>query len=346
MTTLEDYSLNLPEEEYHNYPAWSYSILAKYARGGFSTLPTLFDKIAPTKEMEFGSLFDAVITQGKKALDKYIVYDKDVPSAEQKVLDELPKYTTTTTLADVPDDTLIMVTKLCQYYPKWGIDAKRKHLEEYADYYTIACTGKKVVSSTDWNDVLEMEATFRSDPFLKELFGTANTKTKKYLYQKQYVINYTMDNGDVVPIKIMPDLIKIDHEKKEIQPTDLKTSSNPAYDFKESFVKLRYDLQASLYSYVISVIASEDPELKDYTINPYLFVDISRTDKVPVTYVYDQNNESQKDGLSYTVGEKTYNYAGWQGILREIRAYQKANAKVPSYITTNEPNDLINLLNR
>ena len=87
--SLADYSLNLPEEQYHDYPAWSYSIIAKYAKDGFSSIATLHDKVTPTPSMEFGSLFDSILTKGKKTLDDYAVVDFNVPDAEKKVLDAL-----------------------------------------------------------------------------------------------------------------------------------------------------------------------------------------------------------------------------------------------------------------
>ena len=58
--------MNLSEQAYHDYPAWSYSLIAKYARNGFSAIATLHDKMKPTPEMEFGSLFDSILTKGRR----------------------------------------------------------------------------------------------------------------------------------------------------------------------------------------------------------------------------------------------------------------------------------------
>ena len=86
--------MNLSEQAYHDYPAWSYSLIAKYARNGFSAIATLHDKMKPTPEMEFGSLFDSILTKGRKTLDDYAVADFSVPPAEKGVLDILASTST------------------------------------------------------------------------------------------------------------------------------------------------------------------------------------------------------------------------------------------------------------
>lgn len=84
-----------------------------------------------------------------------------------------------------------------------------------------------------------------------------------------------------------------------------------------------------------------DEEYKEYTILPYLFTDISRVDKVPVTYEYNPSN-----GFSFTKGEKVYQYKGWKDLLAEILVYEANESRVPDYITTTGPNDLIEILGR
>ena len=93
MKSLKDYSLNLKEQDYHDYPAWSYSIIAKYARDGFGSLPTLHDKTKVTPAMEFGSLFDSILTRGKDTLNDYVVSDASVPEAERNALEYIASCT-------------------------------------------------------------------------------------------------------------------------------------------------------------------------------------------------------------------------------------------------------------
>ena len=100
-------------------------------------------------------------------------------------------------------------------------------------------------------------------------------------------------------------------------------------------------MEAEVYSDVVDRIRMEIGGYGDYEILPFLFTDISRVDKVPVTYSY-----SPWGGFVFTKGEKTYEYKGWKELLGEILHYEEENSKVPDYITTEGPNDLIEILER
>ena len=64
-------------------------------------------------------------------------------------------------------------------------------------------------------------------------------------------------------------------------------------------------------------------------------------DKVPVTYEYDPRGESQIGGFSF----KEYHYKPYYQLLDEMVEYEETNAVVPSYIKTEEPNDMLVILN-
>jgi len=340
MKSLKEYSLNLPEQEYHDYPAWSYSMIAKYARNGFSAIATIHEKTKPTPEMEFGSLFDSILTKGRKTLDDYAVADFTVPPAEKGVLDILASTSTFNHFEEIPMEEVINAAESVRYQPNYKPQTRYDKIAKYSDYYDTLKSGKKLVSKADWDDAVEMARIFRTDPYLKSLFGTKNTDEVEYIYQAQFKTMMTVAGRDV-EVKIMPDLIVVNHKEKTIQPVDLKTSSMPAYDFPDHFVKMRYDIQGELYGDVMYKIIKNDDEYRNYTILPYLFTDISRTDMVPVTWEIDLIN-----GFYFTKGEKVYDYKGWRELLGEILTYEDNQAKVPSYVTTDGPNDLISVLQR
>lgn len=340
MKSLKDYSLNIPEQEYHNYPAWSHSIIAKYARNGFDAIATLHDKLEPNAAMRFGSLFDSIVTRGKETLNRYTVTSIDVPEAERKALEFIASKTHES-LNELDQRFITDCCDQCGYQTRWGFDARFKHLVQFNEYYDKLRSGKEIVSEEDWKDAVDMANVFSSDPYLKTIFGHGTKNGMEYIYQPQFVVDWNI-GGETVKVKIMLDLVVVDHNNKTIQPVDLKTSQNPAYSFSENFIKMRYDIEAETYTDVLrKVIETVATEYQDYTILPYLFTDISRTDKVPVTFVYDPSN-----GFSYTKGDRTYSYKGWKELLAEILMYETNNAKVPSYIVTDGPNDIIDLLSR
>lgn len=292
-------------------------------------------------EMEFGSLFDSILTKGRRTLDDYAVADFSVPPAEKCVLDKLADNCTCPQFHDISMEEVIMTSDAVGYQPKWKPQTRYDHIAEHSGYYDAVKSGKKLVSQKDWDDAVEMARIFRSDPYLKTLFGTKNTKDVEYIYQPQFVVEYETKLHGTVKVKCMFDLLVVNHKVKTIQPVDLKTSSMPAYDFPEHFVKMRYDIQGDEYSDVLRIILDGIPEYQDYVILPYLFTDVSRTDMVPVTFEYDQTA-----GLSFTKGDRTYTYKRRDDLLEEILSYEENQAKVPNYVTTAGPNDLVSILSR
>lgn len=334
--------MGLPDADYHRYDAWSYSVIARYARQGFSSLNTLRDPIQVTPAMRFGSLFDCMLTKRDSVLEEFTVMPTTIPEAERKALDYIASQTHEP-LADIDREDFIKYCDDCEYWRKWKYETRLSHLMQYDTYYQALCSGKTVVDAEEWKDALEIYNIFKTHPYLKTLFGNSKTEDKEYLYQLQFLADVDID-GDKLPVKIMPDLLVVDHKAKTIQPVDLKTSSSPAYDFLDSFLRMRYDIQASLYTDVLSSIIEKDDDYWQYDILPYLFVDVGRTDKTPLTFIYDPKSETQKDGLTYRRNGNLYTYKHWKTLLKEIVSYQKQKAKVPEGFDLNAPNDLLNLI--
>ena len=341
MKSLKEYSLNLTEDQYHAHPAWSQSLISRYAREGFRAMANIHDPITPTPSMEFGSLFDSIITRGKETLNHYVVFDMSVPPAEKGVLDVLASNCTCPQFGDISISEVISFADQVGYQTRWGKDARYNHISAFEQYYNIIKSGKKMVSKEDWNDAMDMFQAFRNSPYLRELFGTKSTKDIEYIYQPQFLVDMPLPSGKVVKVKVMVDLIVVNHKEKTIQLVDLKTSAMPAYDFAENFVKYRYDIEAAVYTDVVEIVKSMDRDYDDYKILPFLFTDISRVDKVPVTYEYDPHGDSQIEGFTF----KDYHYKPYYQLLDEMVAYEEANAIVPSNIKMEEPNDMIAILN-
>lgn len=341
MKSLKDYSLNITEEEYHAYPAWSHSILSRYAKDGFASLATLHEPVAVTSSMEFGSLVDCMLTHGNEAEAEYSVMDVTVPDAEKKALDYIASVSTLP-FEKMSVDYIYDLTNECGYQSRLKPDTKYEKLKPYADYYNAKHDGKKIVSKKDWDDAAQIRDIFHSHPLLKELFGTESTSDIEYIYQAKYVVKYRTDDGKDIKVKIMPDLLVVNHKEKTIQPVDLKTSAAPAWNFKENFLKYRYDYQAAMYTDVLNVIKNKAEGYADYSVLPFIFTDISRSDMTPVAWVYDPNDESQVMGLAFG----NYQYKNYRQTLNEIISYEEAQAKVPSYVDPNGLNDILAVLNR
>jgi len=339
MKSLKDYSLNISEDQYHAHPAWSYSLIAKYAKEGFSAIPTLHTPMAPTPAMEFGSLFDCLITDADHVNDRYAVSDMVPTPKEKEVLDCL--LTKTDKKFDlIPDAIVQAAIEECSYYPKWKYEVQLTHLAEYKEYYDVRKSGKKVVSPSDMADARAMADAFLANPYIQSLFG-AKSHSIEHLYQLQLIAKLKTSDGNLVPVKCMLDHVVVDHAAKTIQPVDVKTISQPAYDWAENFIRFRYDIQASVYTSVLKAVLNAHEEYKDYTVLPFVFCAISRIDMQPVSYVYDPCAEDQIDGLSF----KEYKYKTWRELLTEIISYEESQAVVPVGISIDDANDIISILN-
>lgn len=334
MKSIKDFSLNISEEAYHAYPAWSHSLISRYATEGFSSLATIHEPIKSTPSMAFGSLFDTLITREADFEKEYAVMDTVPPPAEKNVLDTLAKMTDKP-FGLVPDSVMQDAIAQCSYQGRLKYETQLAKLGAYEDYYNIVCSGKTIVSSEDFNDAVEMSKALHENRFSGDLFQNGTIDGVEYLYQLKFAVTGKFGGKDVM-LKIMPDLVVINHNLETVQPVDLKTSSVPAHSWwKENFIKYRYDIQAELYTDVLKVILNK-AGMGDYIILPYIFTDISRTDKVPVSYVYDP-----RQPLSF--GE--YTYRGYRGLLTEMIRYEEEHAKVPNNIKVDEANDLRELLN-
>ena len=345
MKSLKDYSLNLTEKEYHAYPAWSYSLIARYAREGFSAIKTLHEPIKPNDAMRFGSLFDAILTHEGNASNEYAVMSMSVPDAERKVLDVLATISSES-FECVSDTDFQAAISATAYQPRWKYDTQLSHLQPYAEYYNLLKSGKEIVSQDEWNDAMEMFRAVKENEYLKEHFKNGTVDGVEFIYQAQFKVKYKPGNHPMIELKIMPDLLEVNHNEKTIRPWDVKSSGMEGFDFAEHWVKMRYDIQGELYTDVLQALIMKIPEYADYRILPYLFMDISRKDKVPVTFEYDPRDEAQTNGLCYQIGEKTYQYKGYRQLLDEILDYEASAAVVPSYIKLDSPNDLLKLLNK
>ena len=338
--------MNLSESDYHAYPAWSHSLISRYAREGFSSIATIHEPLKPTPSMEFGSLFDSILTRGKDTLNEYVVDETIAPPAEKSVYDWLLAKGYTQSFSQLPESVLLGAMDACSFYMKLKPDTRMEKIGKSCQYYDVRRSGKKIVSREDWDDAIEMARVFRSNDYLNKLFGIKNTDEVEYIYQAQFLVDLEVANGKPIKFKFMPDLLIVNHTNKTIQPVDLKTSAMPAHEFKENFLKYRYDIEAASYTDALQIIIMKDDIYKNYKILPYLFTDISRTDKVPVTWEYDPHAPDQETGFSYKVGEKVYKYKHWTTLLGEMVEYEEEHAVVPAGIKLDGPNDIMSFINR
>ena len=301
--SLFDISWQVPENEYRQDPALSYSTLAKYEREGrFNSLPKLFDKVS-TPSLTFGSLVDCLMTGSAEDFTKqflvaefpklsdtitlitntlYAKYGKSVETEDNPFDEDIPHYDT---VEEMPDSVISAVAKECDFWAasKWdGVRAKKVRENNIGAYYKllVLAEGKEVVSQQDVDDAYAAVEALRTSPNTIFFFAPNNTEVDgiERLYQLKFKGN---DPVKGTAFRCMADLIIVDYNNKTIQPVDLKTSSHYEWEFYKSFAEWRYDLQARLYWRLIKQNCTKDEFFKDFTVLPYKFIVVNRATKQP-----------------------------------------------------------------
>lgn len=336
MRTLYDLSWQVPEEIYREDPALSYSTLAKFERGGFDSLPTLFDKVE-SPSLLFGSAVDCIITEGSEEFDKrFLVADMDELTPAQlsiinSILDQFGEFYQN--LEDIPNADIIAVTEREGFQLNWKPDTRVKVIKEKcSQYYYLAQLSKEkqLISSAVYQDVLNAVQALKTSEATRFYFkeNSPFDSSIERFYQLKFKAAI-----DGIDFRIMMDLVVVDHDRKVIMPCDLKTSSHKEYEFHKSFMDWKYYLQAKLYTAVMkqNLIGTE---YEDYTIEPYRFIVVNKNSLIPLVWLF---NDSLNLNSFYI---DDIEYRGPIEIAKELKGYLDNNSTVPNGINLSGDNSL------
>lgn len=344
MKTLYDISWKVSEEEYRKDKSYSYSTLAKFNREGFYKLNSLFDKVE-SSSLTFGSMVDVLLTDGKEEFDK-LFFVTDFPELSESMVDIVnrtfpifkDKYAE---FNEIPDEEISKIGKEVGFWAKdnWdNVRAKKIKAEKCYQLYNLfyLAEGKKVVSTEEYSEALLCCNILKDSPYTKWYFSPNDpfTPTVERFYQLKFKGEYNN-----IPLRIMADLIIVDHENRTIIPCDLKTSYKPETEFYKSFVEWRYVIQSQLYWEIINQNIKNDPIYKDYTLLDYRFIVISKGTKTPLVWEF---TGTQSD-LDFTYGKYKNTIPNWRKIVTLLDYYLKNENKYP--VGYSELNNIEQFLN-
>lgn len=328
MKRLYEIAWPVTEPEYRQDPALSYSTLARYEREGFAKLDTLFEQIS-SPSLTFGSIVDELITGDKESFDKRFLVAEfpKLEAMEETAINALieqygSKHKTMDTLQE---SDIVPVLDNCGFYTRWGTQKRVAKITSNAcrDFYRLtACTNKQIISQQDYDDASKCAEALHSSPATGVYFGSDSDDVKRY-YQLKF--KATIDGVDY---RCMADLIVVDYKKKVIVPCDLKTSSHMEYEFADSFIKWRYDIQARLYWRIIRQCMDNDDYFKDFELKPYRFIVVNRHNTKPLVWEFPETSNEE---------ELTYGYRRLRTpwcIGKELSEYLKVRPAVPNGIKT------------
>ena len=337
---LKDIAWNISEEEYRADPALSYSTLARYEREGFSKVDQLFDKVE-SPSLLLGSIVDCILTDGKEEFDKRFMV-AEFPAIPDSIItvvkDAFRLYGTQyNSLYSIPDNYIVSIALTYNYQPNWRPETRAKVIKEKGvEYYGLLYLSKDktIVSNETYETALKMIDALKTHVSISFYFKPDNpfdSNIKRY-YQLKF--KATLNEVDY---RCMADLLIVNYKDKIIYPIDLKTSYKHEYEFYKSFMDWRYDIQARLYWRIIRDNLDKDEYFKDFKLDDYRFVVVSR-DLHPLIWIF--RNTQSLDELRYGRLENI-TMRDPETIGQELNYILAHNPVYPSGIKPEGDNDIV-----
>lgn len=265
------------EEEYKESNCMSYSLFKDiYDNPELLTVPKEDKK---DEWLVFGTLVDMLLTSPSSEIDDKIAILNNIPSPQfKKMADYI--YENKIELSNITEDEILFLYNYAESKVNWGIDAKKRNLiDNCLSYLSFLETNseKIIVSYNIYNEATQIQNILLTHPWTKFLFlSKIEQKANNIEIYYQYKIRYSYNQ---IVFKSKIDIMIVDHNTKSIYLYDLKTGSDYPRQFaKSSIYKFKYIYQSTLYHIGMKTFIKDIPEYKDYTIEDFRFVYISRVD--------------------------------------------------------------------
>ena len=282
--SLQTLALNITEQEYRDLPYLSQSAIAKYEKGGFDAIKHLYDK-QESEALTFGSMVDCIITEGMPAFrQKFVVADTKEPTESMAtMIQAVMSECTAPILQEIPDEVLLDICDRNELIKNIKDPVKKvaKIREGCTEYYNLKrlSQDKTIVSTQTYEEVLATVGALTSKEPSCKYFKRTGDDEVEFLYQQKFVVTI-----DGLTIKMMTDLLIVNHKLKAIIPIDLKTTSVPEYNFQQKFLENRYDIQSRLYWRGLNEVISHDDYFKDFKVLPFKFIVVNKNSLQPLVF--------------------------------------------------------------
>lgn len=284
----------------------SYSRLSDFDRNG--PIALIERTVEDSYALSFGAAVDEILMPSDDTSfeDKFIITDFEKPSATSgKLVDViLSNYT------EMPSDEEML--KICENSQFWASYSDDKILEtikdnKVKDYLEIEFQRhvKHIISTKTYMDARNLADILRVHKYSKHIFINNHENINKFLLE--FKIDGIVFKGEI-------DKLIINHDDKTIQIVDLKTGKASYDQFFRSFLMYRYYLQSYLYTKALEKL-KEEMGLEDYTILPFKFLYIGRSEKIPIIYTVSEDwLNAAENGFTCN----GYSYNGYKKIIEDI----------------------------
>ena len=215
--------------------------------------------------------------------------------------------------------------------------------EKASDYYrSLADANRRtVIDSNTYTDVTRCCDALKTSVATKFYFNNDAFDTN---IEKVYQLKFKATFNDI-DYRCMPDLLIVNHENKTILPIDLKTSSHEEWDFPKSFVQWNYQIQARLYWRIIERNIKNDAYFKDFTLLDYLFIVVNRKTITPLVWNFDDTKTYGSVRMRRS-DDSVISLEDPFDIGAELHEYLTHSHNVPISIRLNEPNSIVEFINK
>lgn len=285
--SLADISWQVDEPTYRADNALSYSKLSQFFKHGPKAL--ISNEKIDTPALRSGSLVDCLLTAPEEFDDRFYVADIDKFSDTIRKIVEWTANSTEVQRESLSDfgEMLLVTLDEFEYQTNWKPETRIKKLIELgSDYYTVLkySTGKIVISPQEFSEAQRCCQTLRTHPFTYKIFDC--NEDEEIFYQLKFKSKFFEDS-----IRCMFDIIKVNHDKKTIEPIDLKTTGHGEEDFEKSFMDFNYWIQSGMYSYILREVTLMDENYINYTILPFKFLVINKNNLSPLIWVVENQTD-------------------------------------------------------
>lgn len=145
------------------------------------------------------------------------------------------------------ENEIVRCADVLKFYERYKTSTRCAKVIEYSSYWEAMneCNGGLVLPADIYEKGLRVADSLRSCKYFNELKDDC-------IFQKPFFFEI---NG--VECKALPDILYINENTKTIYVIDIKTTSEPLYNFARAIDKYRYDIQAAFY---VDAVAREFPD--------------------------------------------------------------------------------------
>jgi len=186
--------------------------------------------------------------------------------------------------------------------------------DECQNYYKflLSSKDKKVISKEEYDKANKIVTSLLTNRFTSKYFNCDDTEclTQLELYWKYKDFD----------CRSRLDIVKINHKDKTILPIDVKTSGKSTYNFLESIIRFRYDLQASFYTEALQWYIDNKEEYKGYKLLPFLFI-VEHTDYPGLPLIYECTEKDIYCGKFGGTTKTGVRLKGFDELIEDLKWY-------------------------